>query len=119
MIGRTSYLGQNLELEITVVAPAYMWIMVLGNMQLALRQPGNTGASAEMSREFGDRLLEKLIAEGVFTAEEAIATRSGALIWRDEVDCPEPQAGRRLLNGTTQHISVSKPRLLERGVRRA
>ena len=76
---------ENLQLEITVVAPAFAWMMVLGNMQLALRHPENTGPSAEMARQFGDQLLEKLIAEGVFTADEAITARSGALVWRDEL----------------------------------
>lgn len=72
---------ENLRLDIPVVAPAYVWMTVLGNMQLALRHPSNTGESAEIARQFGDRLLEKLIAEGVFSQDEA------AQIWRDELNC--------------------------------
>jgi hypothetical protein len=30
-------------------------------------------------------LLEKLIAEGVFTVEEGLLLRGGAQIWRDEL----------------------------------
>jgi hypothetical protein len=75
----------NLETEITVIAPAYVWMTVLGNMQLALRHPENTGESAEIARQFGDALLEKLIAEGVFTVEEGLLLRGGAQIWRDDL----------------------------------
>jgi hypothetical protein len=71
---------ENLQLKITVVAPALVWMTVLGNMQLALRHPSNSGElSADIARQFGNRLFETLIAEGVFTAEE------GAAIWRDEL----------------------------------
>jgi hypothetical protein len=41
---------ENHRLEIPVVAPAYLWMAVLGNMQLALRHPSNTGESAAIAR---------------------------------------------------------------------
>ena len=69
----------NLTLEIPVIASAYVWMTVLQNLQLALRHPSNSGPSAELVRQFGDHLLEKLIAEGVFSQEEA------AQIWHDVV----------------------------------
>jgi hypothetical protein len=76
---------ENLDLKITVEAEAYVWMTLLGNMQLALRHPENQGESANIARQFGDALLEKLIAERVFTVEEGLLLRGGAQIWRDEL----------------------------------
>jgi hypothetical protein len=76
---------ENLDLKITVEAEAYVWMTLLGNMQLALRHPENQGESANIARQFGDALLEKLIAESVFTVEEGLLLRGGAQIWRDEL----------------------------------
>jgi hypothetical protein len=76
---------ENLDLKITVEAEAYVWMTLLGNVQLALRHPENQGESANIARQFGDALLEKLIAEGVFTVEEGLLLRGGAQIWRDEL----------------------------------
>ena len=58
-----------------VVAPAFVWMTVLGNMQLALRHPSNTGESADIARQFGDLRLEKLIAEGVLRRRMVAASR--------------------------------------------
>lgn len=67
-----------MKMPITVIADAIIWLTVMGNLDLAIRHPGNSGPSAVMAREFRDALREKLLDEGVITAEEA------ALFLRDQ-----------------------------------
>ncbi len=62
---------EKCKLEILVIADALVWITVIGNIQLALKHPENDGPSASLMREFCERLIRKLLAEGVFTPEYA------------------------------------------------
>ena len=46
-------MSQPLQLELTPMQAAAL----LGNLQLALRHPGNTGPSAEVTRDIATRLV--------------------------------------------------------------
>lgn len=56
---------------IPVHAQAVVWLAVVADIQLALRHPLNTGASAPIVRDFARQVLAKLLAEEVITPEQA------------------------------------------------
>jgi hypothetical protein len=63
------------ELEITIIAEAKIWMVVLANIRLSLRHPGNSGVLAEIGRDFADQLEDKLVEEGVYSAEDIAQLR--------------------------------------------
>jgi hypothetical protein len=64
---------------IPIVAEGWVWMAILGNVQLGLRHPENRGPSARVAKRFCDAVLEKLKEENILTADEA------AKIYRDEM----------------------------------
>lgn len=62
---------EKFNLAIPVIAPAIVWMGVIGNLQLALRHPKNVGPSRELMRELGRALIGKLEDEQVLTRDQA------------------------------------------------
>ena len=62
---------EKLRMQIHVIAPAIVWIGVIGNINLGLRHPQNTGPSRKMVENFARELIGKLLTEKVFTEEQA------------------------------------------------
>lgn len=65
-------LQRRMAIEITVVADGITWLTVLGNMDLAMRHPGNSGVSAKIAKAFAEALRGKLIETGVVTPDQVI-----------------------------------------------
>lgn len=65
--------GADLELPVVIQAKAIVWLMIIGNLQLALRHPMNKGISASTAKKFGQELLRKLRADNLITEECALA----------------------------------------------
>ena len=61
---------EKLRMNIPVIAPALLWVGVIGNLQLSLRHPRNNGPSRQMIEDFARDLLTKLADEKVFTQEQ-------------------------------------------------
>lgn len=69
VIGETD----NMKVSVPVQASVLTWVAIIGNLQLALRHPGNAGASSNSVRHFAKALLLKLCNEGLITEEAAQA----------------------------------------------
>jgi len=67
------------DLKIPIVADAKMWMVVLANVRLALRHPGNTGLLSDMGYQFATQLEEKLVEEGVYSINEVDELRRAEL----------------------------------------
>jgi hypothetical protein len=70
---------EKLDLRISVIGEAIVWMTVLGCVQLALRHPEYNGPSSVIARKFSTQLADKLLEEGVLSSEEM------ALMLRDEM----------------------------------
>lgn len=54
----------------TVEAPLLTWMTVHGNLCLALRHPGNSGASRKLCTDFVKTLSDLLVDTGAMTREQ-------------------------------------------------
>jgi hypothetical protein len=63
------------DLQIAVIADAKTWMVVLATIRLALRHPGNTGTLAEMGFQFANQLEDKLVEEGIYSADQIAELR--------------------------------------------
>ena len=61
---------KNATLKIPIVAEAMTWMAVLANVRLALRHPNNSGPCGVIGQEFADQLEDRLVQEGIYSAEE-------------------------------------------------
>jgi len=51
--------------SVSIEADAFTWMTVHGNLQLALRHPGNHGASTEVAKNFVKALEAVLVGVGI------------------------------------------------------
>jgi hypothetical protein len=54
---------EKLNLQLPVITTPLVWLAIVGNLQLALRHPNNTGASTSHVKQFAAQVLRHLQVE--------------------------------------------------------
>jgi hypothetical protein len=54
---------EKLNLQLPVITTPLVWLAIVGNLQLALRHPNNTGASSSHVKQFAAQVLRQFAAQ--------------------------------------------------------